>query len=146
MAALGVFMTILFLLSLSGNVFLAAKIAKLNRASTQLSIDPAPERGAITSSRHKLIETMYDVRYSTKEGKWLIAKGWNFHCLCGTIAPATDNPDSEYGEGSEAGAVKAWHNHANLYATLVDAGDDEYAKLKAEFDEYKAQCYCHDVR
>jgi hypothetical protein len=144
-----VLLTVMLILSLAGNAVEAVLIAGLNKKrKDQLSIAPSAGKKAITSSRHKLVRTLADIRID-KEGlgkHWVTYRGWHFECSCGTIAPSLENEDRQTGQGSEAGAIRAWKNHTVMYAEMVDDGDDAYDKLKAEFDKYKEECFCHDVK
>jgi hypothetical protein len=147
----------LLVASLLVNVY--QKITYSNKArqleKMKLSVTPtltaAPERKAISSKRHKLVETFSNMAVDQyNNGNMIKYLGWHYHCTCGTIAPALDNERDDlerYGSiGSEAGAVRAWHNHLVMHAELVDAGDDALIELQNKFDKYKEECFCHEVR
>lgn len=144
------FLLILVLVLAGSNIF---TVLQFRRVRGQLELGPTPARKGIEGAKsdinpkHRLKKTFIDrniTREGTKSGQDFY--GWNFWCECGTIAPATDNNDSYiYTEkGTEAGAVRAWRKHHDLYAELVD-GPSEIEQLKKELKEQRDNCICHDL-
>lgn len=145
------FLLLLLVLILIGtNVY---TVSKLNRAK-KLPVDsgnPTPaiapsNTKAIANPKHQLTRTFVNRRMPPVSGAGAQDfHGWHFVCSCGTIAPASDNQYQEYGAGSESGAVKGWHEHASLYAELVDGAENELEKVKKELQEHKDSCICRDL-
>lgn len=96
------------------------------------SIEPAATPG------HTLIKTWmesnpYDSAYA----------GWRWKCSCGTQGAATNCNKTSL--GSETNAIARFKEHAQGYQSVnFDAQKSEYAKLNAEYKEYREKCYCKD--
>lgn len=126
------------------NVITVVKYTKVRGLVTNQApaLEALPEQIPFTSKKHKLVRTFTDRRLSNRINTGQDFHGWHYECSCGTVAPSTDNFG---GDGSEQGAVKAFINHRALYATSVEAGDNELVKLRKEFEQYKKECICHDL-
>ena len=139
---------IMVLILLGSNIYTGFALHKVRAVVANASV-PALEAGdalPVTNERHKLERTFTDRRLSGHGNTGQDFIGWHYVCSCGTIAPANDNFGGNYqGEGSEQGAVKAFVNHRLLYATSVEAGENELARVTKEFEEYKKTCICHDL-
>lgn len=142
---------LLFLITLSllgTNIF---TLVRFNQVRVQLEQASAPDRMAIAPTsdvnpKHILDMTFTDRHLKTSRNKGQDFHGWHFLCECGTVAPAIDNDGrwKHTDKGTEAGAVRAWRAHHDLYSQLVEGGS-EVARLKKELKEQKENCICHDL-
>ena len=144
-----VFLFCLVLILGGTNVFTLMKFSKV-RNQLELgspTLERSPGKKAIANPRHQLKKTFNNRRITRNGDSGQDFHGWHYWCTCDAIAPAIDN-DPEYVtrvHGTEAGAIRAWKRHVDLYAELVDGVDNELEKCKKELQEHIDSCICKDL-
>lgn len=99
---------------------------------------PAPAIEPVATPGHTLTKTWMEAYPDDKA-----YAGWRWKCSCGVRGAATNCSKSSL--GSETNAIARFKEHAQGYREVnFDAQKTEYAKLEAEYKEYRGKCYCKD--
>lgn len=96
----------------------------------------------ITDPNHQLIMV-----FSDKVHNGHTYHGWHYACACGAFGHAVNNNQNYtyMAKGNEAGAMKAWHNHALLHQKLMTGEVPEVVRLREVLEAERKECICKEL-